>query len=266
MTKKLLKTVLASVTALTLAACSSGAGSSGSSSASTAGSSSTEAQTIIIGISPDYPPFDTVDDNGNLTGFDYDMGEWLFTWLNDNGYNYNHEWSQLSFDTIVSAIQADQVDLGISGFTYAEDRKVEWSDPYSGSKEVALVNADSDMTSTDDLTGRHLGAQMASTGADAAQEIDADAEIFQDSQLSVAALKAGQLDAVVLDEAVAKSYAEDGTYKILDGSLLDEEQHIIAKEGNTELMDAVNKALAAFMASSDYTDLCDQYGVSPYNG
>lgn len=261
---KLVKSALAAVTVLSLAGCSSSGNTQ--TSASTAASSSDKAQEIVIGISPDYPPFDTLDDDKNLTGFDYDMGEWLFKWLNENGYNYDHTWKQMSFDTIVSAIQTDQVDLGISGFTYSEDRKVEWSDPYSGSKQVALVNADSDLKTTDDLKGKHLGAQMAATGADVAKEIDSNAEIVENMQNSIASLKAGQLDAVVLDEAVAKNYADTGEYKILDGSLLDEEQHIIAKEGNTELMDAVNKALKAFMESDDYKSLCDKWGVSPYNG
>ena len=37
--------------------------------------------------------------------------------------------------------------------------------------------------------------------------------------------------------------------------------HIIAKEGNTELMDAMNKALAAFLASDDCAALKTKYGI-----
>lgn len=263
--QNMIKAGIAALLAASLTACSSSGSAGGSAKTSTA-SSSAEAQDIIIGISPDYPPFDTLTDDNKLTGFDYDMGEWLFNWLDDNGYNYTHEWKQMSFDTIVSSLQTDQVDLGISGFTYSADRKVEWSDPYSGSKQVALVNADSPLTSVDDLSGKHLGAQMSSTGAEEAQKIDPNAEIVENMQTSVASLQTGNLDAVILDEAVAQNYASSGNYKVLDGSLLDEEQYIIAKEGNTELMDAVNKALKAFMESSDYTDLCNQYGVTPYTG
>ena len=48
---------------------------------------------------------------------------------------------------------------------------------------------------------------------------------------------------------------------MLDGVLQDESTHIIAKEGNTELMDAINKALAAFKASDDYKTLTSKYGL-----
>ena len=116
MNTKIWKSLLTAGMAISLAACgSTSTAASGSASAST----SAEAKTILIGISPDYPPFDDLTTDGQLTGFDYDMGEWLFTWLNENGYNYKHEWKQMSFDTIISSIQTDQIDLGISGFTYA---------------------------------------------------------------------------------------------------------------------------------------------------
>ena len=99
----MIKAALAGLMALSLTACGGGS----------AGTDGGKAQNIIIAISPDYPPFDDLTTDGELTGFDVEMGEWIFEWLNANGYNYTHEWKQLSFDTIISAIQADQVDLGL---------------------------------------------------------------------------------------------------------------------------------------------------------
>ena len=120
--KKFVSAAITTILALSLTACGSGSTASTSASSSAASSASGKAQNIVIGISPDYPPFDDLTTSGELTGFDYDMGEWLFNWLDENGYNYTHEWKQMSFDTIISGIQADQVDLGISGFTYDKDR------------------------------------------------------------------------------------------------------------------------------------------------
>ena len=48
---------------------------------------------------------------------------------------------------------------------------------------------------------------------------------------------------------------------MLDGALLHASGHIISKEGNTELMDAMNKALAAFLASDDCAALKTKYGI-----
>jgi len=250
-TEKILKGTLACTMAFGMTACASGSGDTASS-----------GNTVIIGISPDYPPYDDLTTDGELTGFDYEMGEWLFTWMNENGYDYDHEWKQLSFDTIITSIQADQVDLGISGFTYDSERKVLFSEAYLSSAEVALVAADSDMTSTDDLTGKKIGAQLGTTGETCANEVEgADVTAASDMGVIIQSLKSGAVDAVICDEPVADNYAAAGGYKILDGKLLEETNHIIAKEGNTELMEAVNAALAAFMESEDYTAMKEKYGL-----
>ena len=261
--KKMISAALSALLAMSLTACgsssssSSAASSSSAPAASEAPAASAESKNIIIAMSPDYPPFDDLTTSGDLTGFDYDMGEWVFTWL-----NYTHEWKQMSFDTIISAIQTDQVDLGISGFTYAEDRKVLFSDPYYDSAQVALVTADSPITSTDELKGANLGCQLGSTGETVAEELSPDhTTAVEDMGIAVETLKSGGYDAVILDIAVAKNYAATGNFKMLDDVLLDESTHIIAKEGNTELMDAVNKALAAFLASDDCAKLKEQYGL-----
>lgn len=248
---KIMKAALAAMMALSMTGCGGSADNAGD-----------KAQNIIIAISPDYPPFDDLTTTGELTGFDVDMGEWIFTWLNENGYNYTHEWKQLSFDTIISAIQTDQVDLGLSGFTYDPDRKVLFSDPYYGSAEVAMVNADSDIKSLKDLTGKAIGAQAGTTGEQCANEIEgAKVTAMQDMGILVETLKSGGIDALILDEPVANNYAAGGAFTVLDGALIDEETHIITKEGNTELMDAVNKALKAFLESDEYESLKEKYGL-----
>ena len=245
----ILKITVSAAAALSLSACSAAV------TASTSATATAAAKNIIIGISPDYPPFDTLSADGKLEGFDYDMGEWLFKWMNENGYNYTHEWKQMGFDTIISAIQSDQVDLGISGFTYAEDRKVLFSDPYYDSAQVAIVPADSTIATLDDLKGKTIGAQLGTTGETCANAVEgATVKAVEDMGIIMEALKAGSDDAVILDIAVAENYAKTGDFKILDGTLLDENTYVIAKEGNTELMDAVNKALAAFKASDEFNE------------
>ena len=249
--KNVFKAGLAAVMALSLGACSS------ASSAKPA-----EKETILIGISPDYPPYDDLNADGSITGFDYEMGEWLFTWMNENGYNYDHEWKQMSFDTIISAIQADQVDLGISGFTYDSERKVLFSEPYHESAEVALVNADSEMTTIDDLKGKTIGAQLGTTGEACANEVEgADVQAIEDMGICMESLKGGAYDAVILDRPVAENYVNAGGYKVLEGTLLDEQNFVIAKEGNDELMKAVNEAIKAFLESDDCTALKEKYGL-----
>lgn len=250
-TNKLLATLMAS--GLLLTGCSS----TTSTATSTETSTSEETKTILVATSPDYPPYENLE-NGEIVGFDADMVEWLFNWLQENGYNYDYEWKQMSFDTIITAIQGDQVDLGIAGFTYDEDRQVLFSDPYYDSAEVVLVNADSDITSVDDLDGKKVGAQSGTTGEDCAKEVTDEENVtaIEDASILVETLKAGSIDAVVLDKPVADNYAANGDYVVLDEALLEENNYIItAEEGKEDLMEAINKAIAAFQESDDYETL-----------
>ena len=80
--------------------------------------------------------------------------------------------------------------------------------------------------------------------------------------ICVESLKGGALDAVVMDSAVAANYAATGDYKVLEGALVDEHNYIIAKEGNTELMDALNKAIDAFLKSDECSNLKNKYGLN----
>lgn len=48
---------------------------------------------------------------------------------------------------------------------------------------------------------------------------------------------------------------------MLEESLLDEKNYIIAKEGNDEMIDMINKCIDKFLASDDYKTLCEKYGL-----
>ena len=77
------------------------------------------------------------------------------------------------------------------------------------------------------------------------------------------ALSANQYDAAVVDLGVAKNYVEKGAFTMIDDSLVDEQNYVIAKLGNTEMIEKINKCIETFLASDDYQTLCDKYGLTP---
>lgn len=218
--------------------------------------------TITIGTSPDYAPYESLDLDGNIVGFDPDMVEILESYLNEGDTKYALEFLPMSFDNIVSQLQGDQIDLGISGFTYKAERKVEWSIPYTATSQVVVVNTNSSITSIDELTGKVIGAQTAATGEDAANLIaDATVITLSDMQLLFEGLNSNNYDAIVVDLAVANEYVANAGFVKLDGSLMDEENFIVAKEGNTDLIELINEALEKFINSEHYDELTDLYGL-----
>lgn len=244
--KKILKLTMVLMMVLALSGC---------------GGKSNDKTTLLIGISPDYPPYESLENN-KMVGFDIDMTEELVKIMNDNGGKYAYEFKQMSFDTISASIVSDQIDLGISGFTYHKEWDVEWSTKYNNSKQVALVAKDSAINTIVDLEGKTLGAQLASTGESAAKEIKgATVKPVKDVKILIETLNSGGIDAVILDEAVAKNYVKEAGFKMLNESLLEEENLILARKGNTDLINDINKALETFIKSDKYQELKDKWGA-----
>ena len=251
--KKLLKAALSMSMALAMVGCGS----------------SSKNQTLIIGTSPDFPPFESKNEAGELEGFDIDMGNWIGDYLADEGVSV--EWKEMSFDTIVSAVQTNQIDLGISGFNYSEERaeQVAFSEDYYGSALLCVVPKDSEITTLADLSGKTVGAQLATTNETAANELkEKDDSITvktnTDVKILMEDLKSNGIDAVILDGPVAYSYAESGDYKILDEEvkpLEDGANYIIANKDNEELLEKVNKAIEAFKNSDDYATYLEKWGL-----
>lgn len=226
------------------------------------GSSSNGKTELLIGVSPDYPPYESYNNKKEMVGFDIDMTKELVKIMNKNGGNYSYKFKALSFDAISSSLTSDQVDLGISGFTYHKDWKnILWSHAYNTSEQIALVKGDSTFSKVSDLEGKKIGAQLGATGVDAAKDIKgAQVTTVKDAKILVETLKSGGLDAVVLDGAVAENYAKNAGLKMIDEPLIKEENMIITKKGNDKLMKDVNKAVDEFVKSDKYNELKTKWG------
>ena len=262
--KKLLTVLFASLMVFCLAGCS------GSNDAATDAADATVEATnplddalladgkIIIGTSPDYPPFETLSAAGELEGFEIDLMKEVVDILNEqNGTNYEIEFKQMDFSTIIGALQASQIDIGLSGFTYSPERDCIFTTPHFGTKQVIVTREDTGITCADDLIGKKVAAGEGTTGDMALIEIVDEGNVTYPGDYTVMyqALQAGQLDAVVSDEAVGDNYvAEMGLVKCAE-ALVDEEMSFIIKTGNTVLADAVNKAVETFMATDGYNAL-----------
>ena len=183
--------------------------------------------------------------------------------MKENGDDYEYEFKKLSFDTISTSLIADQIDLGISGFTYHKEwEDVIWSDKYNDSRQVALVANDSPIVSAKDLEGKNIGAQLASTGEGVANEIkDANVKAVKDVKVLIETLNSGGIDAIILDEAVAKNYVKEAGYRMLKETLLEEENLIITNKNNQDLMDDINEALKIFVESDKYQELKTKWGA-----
>ena len=106
--KKILKVMLVIMMAVMVTACGGG---------DNTDSGDKKETKLLIGISPDYPPYESLNTKNEMEGFDIDMTKELVDIMNKNGGNYSYEFKQMSFESIRSSVETDQVDLGISAST-----------------------------------------------------------------------------------------------------------------------------------------------------
>lgn len=147
--KKLLAFGVASVMALSLAACggaSSTAASSEAADTASSGAATTEATGKKWTIATDtvFKPFEYTDASGNFVGIDVDI---LAAIAEDQGFEY--ELKSLGWDASIAACQAGQADGMIAGASITDERKASgwtFSDGYYDSTQTLTVGADSTIT------------------------------------------------------------------------------------------------------------------------
>lgn len=93
------------------------------------------APVLKMGTSADFPPFEYIE-SSSVVGFDISIAEEI---AKDLGYNLQIE--NMSFDSLVSALQSNQIDLVLAGMSVTEERQknVLFSDPYYTSSQVVIV-------------------------------------------------------------------------------------------------------------------------------
>ena len=125
------------------------------------------------------------------------------------------------------------------------------------------VSAAQKVESKDDLAGATIGVQLGTTGDLDASDYEKDGstvERYSKGSEAVKALKAGQIDCVIIDSQPAQKFAENNDdLKILDEPFEEEEYAICLKKGNDELLDKINETLSEMKASGEIEQLAMEY-------
>lgn len=215
---------------------------------------------LTVGTSPDFKPMEYLDDNGNITGFEYGVMQEV---ANRLGLELNFLPPQ-SFDSLVTQVAAGtSMDCAASAITITDEREeqVDFTDPIYDSNLAIVVKADSDITDPSQITS--VAAQQGSSGEEWINENLKNAKYtsFQEVPDSLAALRSGQVQAVVYDEPVARNHVS-GEYndcKILQVIPTGEQYGIAVNKDNPNLTAAINQALSDMESDGTMDQLKQQY-------
>jgi len=232
---------------------------------------------ITVGTEALFPPFEYVDEDGTITGFDIEM---ITAVLTDLGYEV--EIQDMAFQQLIGAVQSGLIDVIAAGMTIDEERleQISFSIPYYTSDQSVLVRSDSTITITNysDFANLKIGAQTGTTGAMwvdehlmnttwlQEQNINYSLNVtlepygsYTDAVLDLTLPTGGRIDAVVIDEPVGNAFAEEGATKVIYLISTNESFGLGVKKENTELLQKINQALEEYMASEEWNALVKKY-------
>lgn len=212
-----------------------------------------------------YPPFEMVDPDGTIWGFDIDLITAIVEEMGAEVQIFNVGW-----DGLIPGIQSGAYDLLISAMTITPERaeQIYFSDWYFDSRQAILVRqGDTGVKSKADLPGKRIGVQNGTTGDFAVSELegvnsDRDVRRFEDGPEAIMELMNGGLDVVVIDMPVALYYRDmyPRFQLVGDPQEWDAEYYGIGmKKGRTDLLERVNAALQSLRESGKYQEIYDKY-------
>jgi len=242
--KKIIALLLAVLMVASLAACASQA------------STAAEGK-LTMATNAQFPPYEFYDGD-TIVGIDAEIAGAIAEKL---GLELVIE--DMEFDSIIEAVKSGKADIGMAGMTVTPERQetVDFTATYATGKQVIIVTEDSTVT-LDNLGEQMIGTQRGTTGNIYASDDYGDDHVtaYDNGATAVQALKNGQVNCVIIDNAPAQEYVKANPgLKILETEYVIEDYAIGVDKQNTQLLEAINGALAELTADGTIQGILDTY-------
>lgn len=217
---------------------------------------------IVIAMEGTWAPWTYHDENDELVGFDVEVGQQIAEALGVEATFVEGEW-----DGLLAGLDAGRYDIMINGVDITEERAqaYDFSEPYAYNRTAVIVSGDNtDITSMEDLEGKHTANTISSTYAEVAEGYGAEVTGVDDLNQTFELLLSGRIDATLNAEVTYYDYMEAHPDANLKIACLDPQATQVAipfrkGEETASLREAVNQALAEMRESGALTELSEKY-------
>ena len=219
-----------------------------------------EAGKLHMSTNASFPPYEMTTDDGGFEGIDVEIASAVAAKL-----GLELVVDDMGFDAALISAQNGQSDMVMAGVSVTEARLevMDFSETYAIGVQVIIVKDGSPIETVDDLAdAAMIGTQKATTGyiycsGDYGED---HVTAYENGATAVMALLNDQVDCVVIDNMPAQEFvANNPGLKILDTAYAEEEYAIGFAKGNTQLVDAVNAALAELRAAGTIDAIIEKY-------
>jgi cystine transport system substrate-binding protein len=224
-----------------------------------------ESGLIRVGFEGTYAPFNYLNDQKQYDGFDVDISNEIAKRL-----GVKAEFVATKWDGLIGGLNADKFDIIIAQMSITEERKksVDFTDPYVVTGGVLVTRTDTnDVTKLEDLKGKKVGVGAGTTFEDVARKIEgADVRTYKSVNEYVQDLLNKRLDVIINDQLVMGYNIKSKNLPIqIKSDIVNEDVIGMAvKKGNSDFVEAVNKAIAEIKQDGTYQTLYMKwFGVKP---
>jgi lysine-arginine-ornithine-binding protein len=207
-----------------------------------------------------YPPFNSVDANGQLVGFDVDIAKALCAEMKANCEIVAQDW-----DGIIPALVANKYDAIIASMSITDERKqsIDFTNKYY-SNYLAVIAPSGGVTGPSDLNRKTVGAQRSTLASQWAEDQlmgRASIKLYDTQTAAYADLQAGRLDAMVSDIYPAMDWLTSVSGFQLAGEKIDinDQIGIGIRQNEAGLKAAFNAAIDAIRTNGVYAEINAKY-------
>lgn len=225
--------------------------------------SANAADKLRIGTEGAYPPFNFVDSDGKLQGFDVDIAKALCASMKADCTFVKQDW-----DGIIPALNKRKFDAIVASMSITDERKkaVDFTAPYYTNK-LQFVGKKGAMldVSMAGLKGKTIGAQRATISGDWLEKnrSGADIKLYDTQENAYLDLTSGRLDGILADAFVNYGWLESGANKDFEfkGKPVFENDFIgiAVRKGQDDLRKKLNTAIEAIVADGTYAKINAKY-------
>ncbi|SHJ83744.1 amino acid ABC transporter substrate-binding protein [Tepidibacter formicigenes] len=202
---------------------------------------------FVVGLDDNFPPMGFKDENGEIVGFDIDLAKEAAKRM-----GVNVKFKAVDWDGVLLSLKNKDIDVIWNGLTITEERQrqINFSKVYLQNRQIIVVNNNSNIKSKEDLDGKIVGVQLGSSSENALNSdeiVKSLKEIrkFSNNTEALMDLKAGRVDAVVVDEIVGRYYIEKkpGVYKVLEDDFGRESYGVGIRKEDIKFKEELDKIL-----------------------
>ena len=221
-----------------------------------------DAGEFVLGLDDSFPPMGFRNKDNEIVGFDIDLASEVCSRL-----GVKLRLQPISWDAKEQELNTGKIDCIWNGLSVDSSRAaaMNLSSPYLNNRMIFTVK-DSTLLTLASLAGKKIAVQNGSTAQKILEASDvgkAAAEIlpFDDNQTALLDVDKGGVDAVFLDEIVAKYWitSNEKNFFVLNEGLSDEVYAVAFRKKDQKLRDAVDNILVSMKADGKFAEISEKW-------